>query len=119
MDIPENLRAFKRTAYHPQTIDGDGPPTASKFGGTPWPASNEDWPRCEVCGSPLQFFMQLALDGLPVSYGNGLLTGIRSAKSSARGGTHFRRDRGSGSCRRMARRARSRFLASSGRFPPG
>jgi hypothetical protein len=73
MEIPDSLRAFKRTAYKPQTSDGDGPPTASKFGGTPWLAPGEDWPECEVCGSPLQLFVQLNLDDLPGQYGSGLL----------------------------------------------
>ena len=73
MNIPDSLRAFKRTAYQPQTADSDGPSTASKFGGTPWLAPDEDWPKCEACGYPLQFFMQLNLDDLPVSYGSGLL----------------------------------------------
>lgn len=73
MDIPDSLRAFKRTACQPQTADGDGPPTASKFGGTPWLAPDEDWPKCGACGNPLQFFVQLNLDDLPVSYGSGLL----------------------------------------------
>ncbi len=54
-----------RTAWRPEVEDRDGPPTASKFSGTPWLPPGEPWPACRACGDPLQLLLQLDLGHLP------------------------------------------------------
>lgn len=71
------LQAFRRSAWLPVTVDGDGPVTASKFSGQAWLAAGETWPRCGHCGRPMQLFLQLELESLPEQlvgrHGSGLL----------------------------------------------
>lgn len=58
-------REFKRMAYLPRTIEGDGPRSTSKFSGTPWLPRGESWPSCKNCNQALQLFVQLNLSELP------------------------------------------------------
>lgn len=76
-DIPPRFAPFKRPAWVPETVEGDGGTTDSKFAGTPWLAESEEWPRCPNCENPIQLFLQLNLAQLPeavrAEYGQGLL----------------------------------------------
>jgi len=52
--------------------------TTSKLGGKPWLADNETWPTCQLCGLPMQFFLQIDLSELKAEtgkhpFGEGLL----------------------------------------------
>src|ERR1700749_3153358 len=75
--IPPQLFPFKRTAWGPETAEGDGGITDSKFAGTPWLGASEEWPVCPDCDRPIQLFLQLNLARLPEAvrgeYGEGLL----------------------------------------------
>ena len=77
MDIPPPLRSFKRQAWLPLTSESDGDLVASKFSGRPWLSQTENWPECPNCGKPMQLFVQLNLEELPVAldqqFGRGLL----------------------------------------------
>lgn len=76
-NIPPTILPFKRSAWKPIVKKTDGSVTDSKFSGTPYLKADEDYPRCENCGNPLQLFIQLDLDQLPEAarndYGSGLL----------------------------------------------
>lgn len=71
------LAKQRRPAWKPVVEDGDYPPTASKFCGTPWIGPDAPWPDCGSCKKPLQLFLQLDLADLPAElgqrYGTGLL----------------------------------------------
>src|SRR5207302_1576252 len=71
------LARHRRPAWHPVVENGDGPPTASKFSGTPWLGPDAPWPACGNCTKPLQLFLQLDLGELPAElgqrFGRGLL----------------------------------------------
>jgi hypothetical protein len=60
------LKKHKATAYVPR-VGVDDALQASKFGGTPWLASNEPWPACNGCSQPLRFVLQLAVSDVPES----------------------------------------------------
>jgi hypothetical protein len=75
-DLHEKLHEFRRRAWLP-TI-GDGGATASKFGGTPFIASGEAWPKCVLCGDWLQLAVQLADADLPPEL-RGAFAGILQA----------------------------------------
>lgn len=65
---PELLRKvapFRRDAWHPDVVEGDGDALASKFSGRPWLRRGEGWPACGNCGRPLQLFVQLNARDLP------------------------------------------------------
>lgn len=64
-ELHAKLLEFRRPAWLPRIVDVDGSPTESKFGGTPFIASGETWPRCVVCGDWLQLALQLAAHDLP------------------------------------------------------
>ena len=74
---PIKLLAFKRKAWKPVVVDGDGPRTSSKFSGTPWLAADEIWPMCSNCGKPMLLCVQLNRGDLPQplkgEFGSGLL----------------------------------------------
>jgi uncharacterized protein YwqG len=74
--LEERLRPFVRTAWLPEVVDGDGPPTASKFAGGPVLAPNEQWPPCGNCGRPMQLFVQLNAADLPTTEAARLLGGF-------------------------------------------
>ena len=71
------LETYRRPAWHPVCEERDGPPTASRFAGTPWLAPGERWPTCGSCQRPLALFLQLNLTELPRElegrFGAGLL----------------------------------------------
>lgn len=64
------MEKYKRDAYAPTIEDGDGSLTDSKFGGVPY--MEEEWPLCE-CPYPMEFVIQINLNTLPVTKGDGLL----------------------------------------------
>ncbi|MDY7007603.1 MAG: DUF1963 domain-containing protein [Cyanobacteriota bacterium] len=66
-NISPEIQPYKRHAWKPITIDGDGGLTASKFAGKPWLAKDEQWPKFPHCQNPLEFFVQLNLNQLPES----------------------------------------------------
>jgi hypothetical protein len=66
----------RRPAWKPVVEDGDGPPTASKFCGTPWTGPDAPRPDCGHCGQPLQPFLQLDLTDLPAEVGQPFGTGL-------------------------------------------
>lgn len=76
-EVLEKLSEYKRTAWVPETIEGDGSPTDTKFAGAPWLHPDEPWPPCGNCGKPMQLFVQINLDDLPHDahgrYGTGLI----------------------------------------------
>ncbi|GAK56977.1 hypothetical protein U27_03941 [Candidatus Vecturithrix granuli] len=75
--LPRVIRPFQRTAWIPLIKEGDNSVLSSKFGGTPWLAQDEQWPRCQHCGQPMPLFLQLNLNRLPEpvneTFGAGLL----------------------------------------------
>ena len=56
--------------------EGDGPPSASKFCGTPWIGQDAQWPECGRCHQPLPLFVQLDLGDLPEEIGSRFGTGL-------------------------------------------
>jgi hypothetical protein len=66
----------RRQAWTPRVVEDEGA-AASRFGGVPWLAAGEDWPRCGDCARPLPFFLQLDLASVPTAldrrFGEGLL----------------------------------------------
>ena len=64
----EHLRGFQRKAWIPRTKNKDGTLTTSKFSGKPYLAEKEKWPRCKSCKQPLQLFLQLNINELPVEF---------------------------------------------------
>ena len=52
-NIPPEIKPYKRQAWKPITIEGNGALTASKFSGKPWLAKNEQWPKYPLCQNPL------------------------------------------------------------------
>ncbi len=64
-EIPKELVPHVRTAYIPTVEERDGELGATKFGGRPWLAADEEWPLCENCGGRLQLFLQLDLGSIP------------------------------------------------------
>ncbi|NEN93487.1 MAG: DUF1963 domain-containing protein, partial [Okeania sp. SIO3H1] len=75
-NIPSEIQPYKRHAWKPITIEGDGDLTASKFAGKPWLGKNEEWPKCPHCQNPLEFFFQLNLNQLTESLQNKFGSGI-------------------------------------------
>lgn len=76
-NIPSAILPYKRKAWKPIVEESDGSILASKFSGIPYLNRTEEYPRCQNCDKPLQFFIQLNLGELPESirddFGNGLL----------------------------------------------
>lgn len=70
------LAKQRRPAWRPLAQDGDGPPTAPKFCGTPWIGSDVAWPECGHCKKPLPLFLQLDLADLPEELGQRFGTGL-------------------------------------------
>ncbi|MBL8796276.1 MAG: DUF1963 domain-containing protein [Planctomycetia bacterium] len=85
MATPENRPAWvtswfqshQRTAWLPIIKPTDALTGGSKYAGVPWLAHDEEWPACESCRRPMQFFFQLDLGCLPEGanrgFGDGLL----------------------------------------------
>src|SRR5262245_38937787 len=70
------LAKHRRPASKPVVQAGDGPPTASKFCGTPWMDPSSPWPKCRNCGKPSPLFLQLNLGELPEELGQRFGTGL-------------------------------------------
>ncbi|OZH54248.1 hypothetical protein AFK68_12115 [Hydrocoleum sp. CS-953] len=75
-NIPPEIQSYKRTAWKPIIIEGDGALTASKFAGKPWLGKHEKWPKCPLCQNPLELFVQLNLNQLPEALQNEFGSGI-------------------------------------------
>jgi uncharacterized protein YwqG len=77
MPVLKEIEAFKKSAWIPITVEGDGSRVDSKFAGTPFIPAGEDYPLCGNCGKPLQLFLQLDLSKIPDAlgdeFGHGLL----------------------------------------------
>ena len=77
MKIPSAILPYKRKAWKPIVEENDGSILASKFSGTAYLTSIENYPRCQNCDKPLQLFIQLNLGELPEpirdDFGTGLL----------------------------------------------
>jgi len=71
-DIPEvkSLLEKKRqaTLLKPQESEGPLPFSASKMGGIPNMNLFEEWPKCDVCNTPLNFVLQLYKNEYPEFY---------------------------------------------------
>lgn len=78
-----------RKTWIPIVSDGDGDPTDSKFGGTPFTNASAPWPECSNCKQALQHFFQLNLDKIPDElkgkYGSGLLQLFYCIKDDCQG----------------------------------
>lgn len=76
-ELAARLAPWSRPYWKPETVDEDGPVTASKFSGRPWLSPDEVWPICPSCEQPLQLFVQLNTQDFPAevkdNYGNGLI----------------------------------------------
>jgi hypothetical protein len=66
-DVPAAADRLIRKTWLPLISDEENAPTASKFGGTPYLHANEQWPVCGRCHKPMQHFLQLNLNALPIS----------------------------------------------------
>jgi uncharacterized protein YwqG len=57
-------------------VCGGDAQTGAQFGGAPLLAPSETWPVCKSCERPMQFFLQLSPEALPLSFtprGDGVL----------------------------------------------
>ena len=63
------VKDLVRTAWVPETEEGEGPVTASRFGGAPALTVGERHPECRRCGATMPLFAQIASDELPASVG--------------------------------------------------
>lgn len=77
-ELRERLSGFQRQTWTPIVMAEDGAVTSSKFGGTPYLADGETWPRCVRCGEWLQLALQLNAADLPAEPGE-LFAGILQA----------------------------------------
>ena len=77
INIPANIKSYGRRAWKPVVEDKDGSILASKFSGSPYLETGEEYPHCRNCNKPLQLFIQLNLSELPEQisgeFGEGLL----------------------------------------------
>ncbi len=68
---------LKKRAWRPVVKEVDGAQKSSKFCGTPYLSKGERWPLCAGCNRPLQFFLQINCDELPLElknrFGKGLI----------------------------------------------
>jgi uncharacterized protein YwqG len=67
-------KLHERPAWRP--ITNPAQETNSWFGGTPSDSSSSDWPVCEQCQAPMQFFLQLDLAALPGEFETPLKNGF-------------------------------------------
>ena len=65
--VLNKLGSYRRKSYIPEISEGEGTIFQSKFGGIPFQKDGEDWPICDSCGKPLQFFLQINVEELPYS----------------------------------------------------
>ncbi len=75
-ELKARLSQWSRPYWKPETLDEDGPLTASKFSGRPWLSPDEVWPICPNCEQPLQLFVQLNTQDLPSELQNNFGTGL-------------------------------------------
>ncbi len=64
----QKLESLKRKTWKPVVKKGDKRLTASKFSGTPYFLSGEEWPLCGNCKRPMQLFVQLNIAELPEEF---------------------------------------------------
>lgn len=67
--IKEKLEPFRRKTWVPETKPMAGSSDCSKFSGNPVLPVNESWPCCKNCDQPMQLFLQLDSNSLPVEAG--------------------------------------------------
>jgi uncharacterized protein YwqG len=76
-DNPGELETLRKNCWVPIVEEGDGEITGSKFSGIPYLPSETPWPVCRNCEKPMQLFLQLDSEALPVDcgkpWGDGLL----------------------------------------------
>jgi uncharacterized protein YwqG len=75
--LTDRIAPFKKTAWLPVVKRKTGSVFNSKFSGIPLLDENEAWPCCGHCQQPIQLFVQLNADDLPVEagkvFGDGIL----------------------------------------------
>jgi hypothetical protein len=64
-EVLAKMAAVRRSSWLPETVEGDGAATDSRFSGAPSLAAGEAWPACGNCGRPMQLFVQLNARDLP------------------------------------------------------
>ncbi len=74
--LREKLAPYRRSAWTPEVVDGDGVPDGSRLGGAPWLRPGEAWPACGCCARPMQLFVQLNARDLPPSGAQALEGGL-------------------------------------------
>ena len=71
------LKDYKRVTYKPITNNKFTSFESSKLGGLPYIPESQEWPSCQTCNEPLQFFVQLNSADLPEEankpFGEGVL----------------------------------------------
>jgi uncharacterized protein YwqG len=77
INISANIKPYGRRVWKPVVENKDGSILASKFSGSPFLETGEEYPHCRNCNKPLQLFVQLNLNELPDQiggeFGEGLL----------------------------------------------
>lgn len=64
------LTKYRRSAWIPITKSLSDETGSSKYGGIPLLSTKAPWPKCQLCETPLTFFLQLHLSSLPVEPDN-------------------------------------------------
>lgn len=75
--ILSKISKFKKKSFVAVVEAGNAGQTASKYSGTPYLQTGENWPICPNCKKPMQLFLQLNLDDIKEQtgqdFGSGLL----------------------------------------------
>ncbi len=76
-EIKQILEPHKKTAWYPLVKTEQGEKDTSKFSGSPMLLESEEWPCCGHCKEPMQLFVQLNSNELPLEaekpFGEGYL----------------------------------------------
>jgi len=75
-EIMEVLKPFGKTAWVPIIDQNNSTCYSSKFSGIPALLKSEEWPQCKNCHEPMQLFLQLNSNHLPVEAKNPFGVGI-------------------------------------------
>lgn len=67
-ELLKKIERLRRKTWKPMVKKGDKRLTASKFSGTPYLLSGEEWPLCRNCKRPMQLFVQLNIAELPEEF---------------------------------------------------
>lgn len=70
------LEPVKRACYVPRVEAGADEPKGSKFSGMAYLQGDESWPKCGNCQQPMQLFLQLNGNDLPVESGRPFGDGV-------------------------------------------